>query len=491
MKELINNKQYISDIITTKDINNWTPNKIVFIEAPTGRGKTHFIKYKLSEYDKTKKILLLVNRTIIKRQSEKEIGTEGNVTIITYQHIANLILINNFVDIIGFDYIICDEAHYFCEESEFIFNTDIVFDWTINQSAIKIFMTATAKYIKGYINKLKLEINHYYLENKYNFIDKLYFYEDDNVIKKLLFDLPPDEKAIYFTSAKKAYEMSELLNSCVFYCSRNNYGYYSYVDSKLIEYIEEHERFEEHILCTTRVMDCGVNIFDGSIKHMIVDIADLSSIIQCIGRKRIQGSEKIIIYIKDKKGNAIIRKLKNIESKLNYANIIKEKGDIALIEEYAHKNTYGNLIYDIVNREKLRIEKRINNLMYYTYNQNKILYEQILEDKEDGFKIKLLERMGIDDMKYTYLEQELDALMLEDILNKLIGIKIFKDEQKKFKENLIKELLNAPKANHGSIGIKTINALFEENELGYKIISDKENSRKSDNYKKMYWMITK
>lgn len=483
-------KKYISDIISINDINNWNSNKIVFIEAPTGRGKTHFIKYKLSEYNKTKKILMLVNRTIIKRQSEKEIGTEGNVTIITYQHIANLILTNNFVDIIGFDYIICDEAHYFCEESEFIFNTDIVFDWVINQKVVKIFMTATAKYIKGYIvNNLKLEINHYYLENKYNFIEKLYFYEDDDVVKKLLFDLPLDEKAIYFTSAKKAHEMSELLDSCVFYCSKNNYGYYSYVDSKLIEYIEEHEKFEEHILCTTKVMDCGVNIKDESIKHMIVDIADLSSIIQCIGRKRIVCGDKIIIYIKNKKGNAIIRKLENIESKLNYANIIKEKGDIALIEEYAHKNTYGNLIYDIVNREKLRIEKRVNELMYYTYQQNKILCEQILDDKEDGFKTKLLERMGIKNMKHTYLEQELDALKLEDILNKFIGTKMFKDEQKKFRELLLKELLNIPKGSQRAIGLKTINALLEENGLAYILNSKREKSGEFRD--QTYWIISK
>jgi len=488
----VDKQKYISNLITTEDINNWSSNKLIFIEAPTGKGKSHFIKHTLSQHDNTKKILILVNRTIIKKQSEVEIGDNENIIIKTYQHLSELLVTKSakIADFIGFDYIICDEAHHFCEESEFIFNTDVSFNWVMNQNAIKIFMTATAKYIKGYIlDELELDIEHYYIENKYDFIEKLYFYENDKTIGKLLIDLPEDEKAIYFTSAKKAYEMSEILKSCTFYCSNNNYNYRQYVNPEKITYIEENEKFEEQVLCCTKVADCGFNLKDDKIKHVIVDIADLSSIIQCIGRKRIVFGDKIILYIKDKKGNVISRKLENFQEKIKYANIILEKGDIALIEEYSHKNTYGNLIYDVVNREKLRIEKKVNPLMHYTYNQNIMLYEEILLDKEDGFKNKLLERMGIGDMTYTYLEQELDALILEDILDNLIGVKMFKDEQKKFKEMLLKELLNTPKGKSRAVGLKTINALFEENKLEYIINSKRE--KLGEFRDQTYWIISK
>lgn len=485
-------KQYISDIITEEQIDDWNSKIIVFIEAPTGRGKTHFIKHTLSDHNKEKKILLLVNRTLIKDQSEKElirIDTE-NITITTYQNISKLALSNKTMDFEGYNYIICDEAHHFCEESEFVFETDVSFNWVMKQSGIKIFMTATAYFIKSYLtDKLKLEINHYHIPNDYNFIEKLYFYENDDVVKRLLFDLPKDEKAIYFTSATKAHETSKLLESCIFYCSKNNHDYSQYVNPETIEFIEENEKFEEQVLCTTKVMDCGVNIKDESIKHMIIDIADLSSIIQCIGRKRIQGNEKIILYIKDKKGNAISRKLDNIKNKLNYANILREKGEIALVEEFAHKNTYGNLIYDVINIGDLRLEKKINELMYYTYNKNKEVYSEIMLDKENGFKFKLFERMGIEDMAYTYLEQELDALTLEDILDKRIGLKMFKDEQRDFKKLLLKKLLNAPKANHGSIGLKTINALLDENKINYIVNSKKETVGELKD--KRYWVISK
>jgi len=485
-------KKYISDIITSENVESWNSDTIVFIEAPTGRGKTHFIKHRLSDYKPKSKILMLVNRTIIKNQSEKELVREDieNVTITTYQNISNLLLTKNVaLEFEGYDYIICDEAHHFCDESDFVFETDVSFNWVMKQKGIKIFMTATGYLIRGYIqDKLKLKINHYHIQNEYDFIEKLYLYENDDVIKKLLFDLPLDEKAIYFTSAKKAHETSELLDSCVFYCSKNNHNYSGYVDKEVSDYIEENEKFKQQVLCTTKVMDCGVNIKDESIKHMIVDIADISSIIQCIGRKRIKGNEKIIIYIKDKKGNAISRKIDYIKSKLRYANILLEKGEIALVQENAHRNTYGNLIYDMVNVEEIKLIKKINELMYYTFNKNLEMYSEILQDKEDGFKLKVFERMGID-MDYTYLEEELDALTLENILDKLVGVKMFKDKQKEFKELLLKKLLNSPKGSHGSIGLKTINALFGENKLNYIVNSKTE--RAGELRGKAYWIISR
>jgi len=162
-------KEFISDIITSENIDNWNPDKIVFIEGPTGRGKSHFIKHTLSDYNPSKKILILVNRTIIKKQSKKELLRVDidNITIITYQHLATLILEKKTAEFEGYNYIICDEAHHFCEESEFIFNTDISFNWVINQSGIKIFMTATAYFIKNYLTEeLKLEIDHYHIKKR-------------------------------------------------------------------------------------------------------------------------------------------------------------------------------------------------------------------------------------------------------------------------------------------------------------------------------------
>lgn len=469
-------------------------------KRPNRIWESYFIKYDLSELVYPKKILILVNRTIIKEQFENELLNKNNkeikeedldnITITTYQNIANKIQHKQLIKFYGYDYIICDESHAYTEESVFIFNLDLAFDWVMEQNCIKIFMTATAYYIKSYLeDELKLTLKNYYIKNTYDFIEKLYFYQDDKVVQKLLMDLPPNEKAIYFTSAKKAHELSELLDSCaVFYCSKNNSTYYQYIDEDIENYIVKNEKFEQKVLCTTKVMDCGVNIKDEQVKHLIIDIADLTSIIQCIGRKRIQGNEKFILYIKDKKGNAISRKITHIDDKLYNPNILKEKGAIGLVEENAHQNTYGDLIYDIIDSQTNQINKQVNKLMYFTYSKDKEIYTEMLKDKKDGFKLKLFERMCID-INYTYLEEERDGYTLENILDKLVGVKMFKEEQKKFKEILLKELLNAPKANHGSVGLKTINALFDENKINYIVNSKREKT--GENRDKTYWVISK
>lgn len=39
----------VTDIITPEDINNWTPDNIIPINAPSGSGKSYFIKSILCE----------------------------------------------------------------------------------------------------------------------------------------------------------------------------------------------------------------------------------------------------------------------------------------------------------------------------------------------------------------------------------------------------------------------------------------------------------
>ena len=46
--------------------------------------------------------------------------------------------------------------------------------------------------------------------------------------------------------------------------------------------------FEKRILIATKALDNGVDLKDTEIKHIVTDIFDLDSAVQCLGRKRIQ-----------------------------------------------------------------------------------------------------------------------------------------------------------------------------------------------------------
>jgi len=87
-------------------------------------------------------------------------------------------------------------------------------------------------------------------------------------------------------------------------------------------------------------------------------------------------------------------------------------------------------------------------------------------------------------------EGALDALKLEIIFNKFVGIKLFKNEQKEFKQ-MLNELYNSPKGSHNCMGLKTINSYYHDNNLNYTLDSKIERSRKFGKKGNAYWLISK
>ena len=64
-------KKYLVDIIR-EAYRGWEAGDVIFITAPTGTGKTHFIFYTLLEHiiRNKKRLLYLVNRRVLKTQLE-------------------------------------------------------------------------------------------------------------------------------------------------------------------------------------------------------------------------------------------------------------------------------------------------------------------------------------------------------------------------------------------------------------------------------------
>lgn len=90
----------------------------------------------------------------------------------------------------------------------------------------------------------------------------------------------------------------------------------------------------------------------------------------------------------------------------------------------------------------------------------------------------------------NYIKTEYQLNTLLNYLNNTIDQKLFKEEIINL-QNILLKLSSIIKSSHGSIGINTIKNMLKEHNLNYEINSYKEYSRKSDNYKKTYWMISK
>jgi superfamily II DNA or RNA helicase len=288
----------VSDIISIDDVRSWNKDKIILINAGTGLGKTSFIKNILIEYcrENNKTILFLVNRTALKEQTNRDIKKQkrdcNNIMLASYQAVTRKLFWNKknpdkIKAIAYYDFIVCDETHWFFSDALFNNTTDLMWEWLMNSSSIKVLMTATATLPKKYIKEvLQKKIKEYPLQTDYNqFIETIYMYNNDEAIEQILFNLPEGEKAIYFCGAEKAHKISKLLPDAKFYCSKANDKLYKYADIETYENIVNNSKFDCQVLCTTSVLDNGVNFIDPTIKYIIIDYIDLDEIHSLLAEK--------------------------------------------------------------------------------------------------------------------------------------------------------------------------------------------------------------
>jgi hypothetical protein len=301
--------KYITDLIHPDIIKSWQSGDVIIISAPCGRGKSYFIKNPLYEYVKSngKKILMLLHRTNCIIQFQKEIEKDNKtdyIDICSYQKIEKKVLHNKSFDWTPYQFIVSDEFHYFLDDAAFNITTDISLNEIMKQkNAIRIFTSATGENVQKYIQELyQVAPVTYELKSDYSFINNLTFFNKEDTIEEFIKEaIEKRQKSIFFIqSAKKAFYLyKKYSENCLFCCSTSNKDYYKFVDKNKISLMLEKQRFNELILITTCALDAGVNIIDKELHNVVIDVKDTHSLIQCLGRKRIQDSKDYVnLYIK-------------------------------------------------------------------------------------------------------------------------------------------------------------------------------------------------
>lgn len=486
--------QMVSDIITIEEIKSWKTGDLISITSGTGTGKSYFVRNLLYAIAKAegKKILYLVNRKRLLQQIKQELVADkktDTISVFTYQKIQTHVLYGenrNFKDI--YKYIVCDEYHYFITDASFNHTTDLSLDTILAaDDRVRIFMSATSNFMLNYIEQqMMLSINKYAIDYHYNHIEKIFFYENDDTVKKFLHELNQKDKVIYFChSAEKAYKLSKEFTDSLFVCSDSNTRYKKRLETEQIEQMLANECFEQQFLFCTHTLDNGVNIIDKNVKYIIVDIEDFDILIQCIGRKRSQGiDDKITVLIKKMSNKSIGGRITQINRRLKRVDFLLNSTSEDFIKKYPRQYS-GNMIYDSVVDGK--ITKVVNKVMHHKCLYDIEEYNSILEE-EDGYQKKILSLLKKDE--YEMLEDYYDEFTVNDYFTALVGKKMFKDDQKQFKEWLEINLIKAPKKRNGIIGLPTINQFLKDN--GYEfIIESKIEKERGINRDKTYWIIGK
>ena len=131
-------------------------------------------------------------------------------------------------------------------------------------------------------------------------------------------------------------------------------------------------------------------------------------------------------------------------------------------------------------------ELKINEMALRKYRLD---YSTTLEMKDSSYEKVLFDRLGSElsgkraELKiYT---QSHDIFL--DYLKEIEGKKLFKEQQKELK-NRFKDILGL---HDRTMGINTLNGKLQDCQYQYVIESRRELSRKSEYFKKTYWMIEK
>ncbi|WP_203246317.1 DEAD/DEAH box helicase [Sporosarcina beigongshangi] len=486
----------VTDLVTIDEINKWKQGDIITIAAGTGKGKSYFIKnilYAIAKRD-NKRILMLIHRRNCTEQFRMELEEADKLDVIdikTYQSIEAVERSGVIYELSQYDYIVCDEFHYFMSDAAFNKYTDISLNTILEQSrAIRIFTSATGDYVKHYLNDEKhkgISTIDYNIPINFDFIRHLEFYHKDETLETYIEQaIAQNKKAIFFIqSVKKAYELHERYKEhSLFNCSKNNKdGYYQYVDEEKITSMLKNERFEELILITTTVMDAGVNIVDDELNHIVADVNDTGTLIQCIGRKRLKNKkDHIILHLKAISNMQLGGMETQARKRLDMALYFREYGEKKFVREYYREVDNSHIVYDEVTEEG--IEKRLNEMMFFKNIAHVNEINEIKKFKKSGY-IKYIAKL-FRVYRYSVYEEEEKKDDLESYLNSIVGKKLFKEGQKELIEKV------RLKDGRGRIqkGISLLNAYFKENKMCFMIKSKRSIEIVNDKEKRVgYWEV--
>lgn len=493
--------KYISDIITEEVLSKFQYGEKYLIESQTGSGKSYMIQNTLYNYAKknNKKILLLSNRVILREQNKADLGIERLETInpTNYQYLEKKVYEDNIPlkDIYSkYDYIVMDEVHYIFADASFSRKTDLLMDTIINppKDKILILISATPQILKKF-NQIKKE-NIYSIKYDYNYINSIYFYNKKNAPENIIRTLSENEKVIFFSDAKTAHHLSQQFDDADFICSRSNNIFYSSKMDSIYQSIINTSTFPSNILCTTKVLDNGINIKDPSVTTIIIDEIELITLIQELGRKRILNqNDKINLYIRNQNNGFIKNELRLINSQLKSLSDFENMNIDDFIKKY--KKTYYSAVID----NDLNINIAIKQRLLYLKDE----YENMIKHP-DGYKLKVHELLGLPHegfhntvnkstkkeesrLIYNNADDYTEKLSLIDIIKKYEGLHLDQESQDKFKYEFFNNLFSSRKRHFKNRGILSINSILSEDSISYVVISIR---KKIKGVKKTFWILT-
>lgn len=339
------------------EIGRWCPTQPVLIAAPTGQGKTEFVR-RIAQYQRYRRgsILLLVHRSAIAVQQKRRLAAalhsrwEGvedlraldyadealsdvGVAVMTYQRFAARHAQMRLQEVA---WLVCDEIHAFYSDALFSPHLDPLF-WQLPKMfrhAHRLYLSATpgpilpllcraerdnlqaCRNCRPYCHPGIGKLLFYRFPNRFSAVDLRYFRRIEEITD--LVQSRPEEKFLIFTAAREkpeavsqSYKKSlEGRGISVAYLDRFSKG------TPAWDAVCREERFAQQALVCTSVLDCGVNLKDPALRHIVVEATDKTEFLQMLGRKRLETGATVHAYIRVPDSATIRRRLAQVQDDL-------------------------------------------------------------------------------------------------------------------------------------------------------------------------------
>ena len=403
---------------------HWEIGQKILLSAPMGSGKSYFIYNYLIKDDK--KVLILSNRSLLRQQYETYIANSNNtnVELYTYQKLENILRQNGTIE--HFDYIICDEAHYFITDS-WNSTTDLSFRYVNNaKDSIVLFMSATGNEVFELFKLADIETTNYYIQADYTRFEMYYYNTNgDDMVQHLIANeiVDKDNKILYFSSNKKValelYELYKPMASITVSATDKE------IENTVDAFVDNKCNYT--LTIATSCIDNGIDIFDETLKYIVCDLFDLTQVIQCLGRKRLTQNEvaskaKVKVYVKNWQGKLVQCKLNEYNSRLNRID-----STLAKVEEnkLQRLNSLPQGLFFDFNDNKVKKNPLYYNYLIYKRNDSErfLQYTNVLTDYHSTWKTEYIdgEDVTYEDVDYieygwctTYIYELQSALGIEE-----------------------------------------------------------------------------
>lgn len=295
---------------------------VYIIDAPTGAGKSQAIE-KL-----TVPTLVVTPRcALVDQQTEKTFKENKNITVKTVQSLAYMPHPEEYLQ--KFSVVVSDETHDLIVGADYD-NKMIQLTKILLHAPILVCLTATdiglAKLFK-YLGRNA--ITYKYADNIH---EKLkggafdYVPNMETAIDVIRRKVNKGEKVLFFSdriSCIKEVQRAFCYDKKVLpVVAKSNPAYKKLCKDreKDIDTMIKEEKFPNgvSVVCATKAMDVGLNIWDESVKSVICAVACLCTLRQCLGRKRLNSekNERVEFYCIPPTGQSLAQRQKKIEAEL-------------------------------------------------------------------------------------------------------------------------------------------------------------------------------